>query len=628
MRSLGFTFVLALLATLVCGLAAWQWQGGNFDSLLGAAPTPVGQRLYPDFKPADVKHIQVRNNGVTANFHLSPEGWQASTPWPDRMDPRAAVNIINFTLGMRVEDLAEIDELDPPALGLGDTSINIRLENENKETLARYKIGRLSPWLATLEDIEKPVPTVFIQPQDSHRKNHIYTCTGDISPLFKDGLKYLRDHRPFYFNPIALQRIRIRADQGELTLARESHKHPWRVIKPLDLSTDPAEVKKLIEGLFELQALKLSDRASLTLPDANSLTKPSQIGLLSFGSEQETLLEIQAPETPDTRIVRATVSDRPGTVFDLPRLTEPDLVSLADLPLSVNELRDPTLTNLNIQSLRGIFIQPATGTEILISRTPPRPWMTTIDGLSQEANEERLFTLLKTVTEGRAIGFESDAATDLTPWGLHKPFLKIRFVGQDQQGLELIFGIDAKGGYFVHRPGTATVMRVDPSLIASIPVRPYEWRHSRLWSLDRVGLMAIDRTRAAEAPLEFRYTFNPEQWTATRAGQNVSAAIDPTRANFMLGILEGLKVTRWLSPTDEAATTALANPSLTFKIVEKATNDMGDFSGLLTREVQLAPGSTGPNPGFYYGRSTADPHPFLLDRDTYSKLAIDILEAE
>lgn len=81
-------------------------------------------------------------------------------------------------------------------------------------------------------------------------------------------------------------------------------------------------------------------------------------------------------------------------------------------------------------------------------------------------------------------------------------------------------------------------------------------------------------------------------------------------------------------PTDEAATTALANPSLTFKIVEKATNDMGDFSGLLTREVQLAPGSTGPNPGFYYGRSTADPHPFLLDRDTYSKLAIDILETE
>ena len=626
MRSLGFTFILAILAAVVCGLAAWQWKGGNFDSLLGAPPTSVGQRLYPSFSPADVKHIHVRHNGVSADFQLGPDGWQASAPWQDRMDPRAAVNIINFTLGMRVEDLAELDEIKPGSLGLAETAIQIRLENHKQETLARYKIGRLSPWLATVEDIEKPVPTVFIQPADANRKRHIYTCTGDISPLFKDGLKYLRDHRPFYFNPITLQRIRIRADQGELTLARDSQKHPWRVVKPLDLGTDPAEMKKLIEGLFELQALKLSDRASLTLPDASSLTKPGQIALLSFGSDQESVLEILPPDAPDSRIIRATISDRPNTVFDLPRLTEPDLVSLADFPLAVNELRDPTLTNLNIQSLRGIFIQPSTGAEILISRTPPRPWMTTIDGKSQEANEERLFTLLKTVTEGRATGFESDAATDLTPWGLHKPFLKIRFVGQDQQGLQLIFGIDGKGGYFVNRAGTATVMRVDPSLVAAIPVRPYEWRHSRLWSLDRVGLMAIDRTRATEAPLELRYTFNPEQWTARRAGDDLSASLDPTRANFMLSILEGLKVTRWLSPTDEAAATALATPSLRFKIVEKATNDLGDFTGLITREVHFAPGSSGPNPGFYYGRASSDSHPFLLDRDTYTKLALEILE--
>jgi hypothetical protein len=138
--------------------------------------------------------------------------------------------------------------------------------------------------------------------------------------------------------------------------------------------------------------------------------------------------------------------------------------------------------------------------------------------------------------------------------------------------------------------------------------------------------MAIDRTRATEAPLELRYTFNPEQWTARRAGDDLSASLDPTRANFMLSILEGLKVTRWLSPTDEAADTALATPSLRFKIVEKATNDLGDFTGLITREVHFAPGSSGPNPGFYYGRASSDSHPFLLDRDTYTKLALEILE--
>jgi hypothetical protein len=34
----------------------------------------------------------------------------------------------------------------------------------------------------------------------------------------------------------------------------------------------------------------------------------------------------------------------------------------------------------------------------------------------------------------------------------------------------------------------------------------------------------------------------------------------------------------------------------------------------------------GPNPGFYYGRLGTDPHPFLLDRDTYLKLATDLFD--
>lgn len=628
MRSLGFTLLLALLAALACGLAAWQWIGGNFDTVLGAPPTAVGQRIYDDFSAADVKHIQIRHNGITANFNLTADGWQAGTPWDDRMDPRAAVNIVNFTLAMRVEDRAEIDEVDMKSVGLSEGGVSIRLDNGKKEPLARYNIGRLSPWLATVPDIDAPVPTVFIETRDQSRKKHVYTCTGNILPLFKDNLKYLRDHRPFYFNPVTLQRIRIRAEQGELTLGRESPTRPWRVVKPLDLGTDPVAMKALIEGLFEFQALKLSDRSAVTLPDSSSLTKPGQIALTSFGSDSETILEIQPPESPDARLVRATVNNRPGTVFDLPLKPEPDLVSLADLPLAVNDLRDPTLTNLNIQSIRGILIQPATGTEILISRTPPQPWKVTIDGNAQEANEERLFTLLKTVTEGRAIGFESDAATDLTPWGLHRPFLKLRFLGQDNQGLELAFGIDGKGGYFVNRLGTPTVMRVDQALISSLPVRPYEWRHSRLWSLDRINLMAIERTLGTASPLDLRYSFNDEQWTAFRDGENQSARLEPSRANFMLGVLEGLKVTRWLSPTDESAAAALESPSMIFKVIEKATNDLGDFTGLTTREVRLAPGSAGPNPGFYYGRLSSDTNPFLLDRDTYGKLAVELLEAE
>ncbi len=642
MRSLGFTLILALLAVLVCGLAGWQLRQGNFDSVFGAPPTEIGARIYstysvaerkavPSFSPLEVKFIQVSQNSVEANFAWGENGWQCMQPWKDRMNPRAAVEIINFTLGMRVEDVAEVGEIDAQKAGLKENAVSIRLEGKNHEPLAKYKLGRQTPWLATFKEIETPVPTVFVQMRDAKKKDYIYSCTGDIGRWFTDGLKSLRDHRPFYFNPLNLRQIRILNGQDELTLGRETLKSPWRITKPQELATDPKAVKSLLEGLYQLQARNVSDRASVTLAPSGTLAKPGQIAILRFGSpgETETVLDISPPETPDSREVRATISDRPDAVFDLPLKPEPDTVSLADLPRAINDLRDSALINLNRASLRGVLIQPTNGQEILISRKLPSPWMTTIDGHSQEANEERLFTLLQTVMGGRAISFPTDAATDFTPWGLDKPFLKLHFMGpEDQPAIVLSFGLDGKGGYFVNRLGTTTVMRVDQSLISTLPVKAFEWRDSRLWSLDRNNLTVISRRSGSQPPLTLLYESNADEWTANCNAQDMTSMLVPARASFMLGILEGLKVTRWLSPDDESANKALLTPSLAFKIIENTTDDMFDVTGQLTLELFLAPGSSTQNPPFYYGRLGGDGQPFLLDRDHYQKLATELLERQ
>lgn len=626
MRSLAATFVLALAAAAICAMAGWQWRQGNFNPVFGTPPVPVGQRIYAGFTPAEVKHIRISDGTTNATFSLRDNGWQASTPWLDRMDPRAAVGIINFTLGLRVEDFTQEERVNPLKAGLKDNAISIRLENTNHDPLAKYKLGRVTPWKAEVDGIEQPVPTVYVLPRDVNHKHYIYCCTGDITTLFKDGLKFLRDHRPFYFNPVTLRQIRIRSQQGDLTLGRESPQAPWRIVKPLDLPTDPAAMKELLEGIYELQAVKVTDRPSPVPAAADSAVKTGLIALQAFGATKETVLEILPPESPEAREVKATVSDRPNTVFELPLKPEPGLVSLATLPLSVNDLRDATLTHLNIQSLRGIAIQPATGPGIVISRVPPHPWMAEIDGTEFEANEENLYALLKAITTTRAIGFESDAATDLTPWGLNRPFLTLKLLGQDNQGLELRFGMDGKGGLFVNRRGALTVMRVDESLVAAIAVRPYEWRHSRLWSLNRVYLQAIERKSAGAAPLFLKYRFKDEAWEATRDGRDVSGALDPARANFLLTTLENLKVARWLSPTDEAAAAALANPTLTLTVAEQTYDEDDKFTGIAIRTIALAPAAPGSQPAFYFGRLTTDSHPFLIHRDTYQKLGGELFE--
>ncbi len=646
MRSTGFTFILLLLAAVACGLAGWQLTGGNFDSVLGAPPTPVGQRIYseydavkkefvPSFNPPDVKHIRISQNGVIASFDLTDKGWQATTPWKDRMNPRAAVQIINFTLTMRVEDVADRDDVDAQKAGLGESGVDIRLEGDNHKPLARYKLGRTSPWMATVKDLDKPVRTVFVMPRDENHKSHVYTCTGDITELFKDGLKLLRDHHPFYFNPLALRTVRIKAEEGELTLARENPKAEWRVTIPDNLPTDRKAVVSLLEGLYELEALRLSDRAAVTPPAGSTPGKSWHIGLTSFGSDTETLLEISPPDAdaPDAKEVKATVSDRPGTVFDLPLKPDPNHISLASLPLAVNDLRNPKLTNISNESrelLRSIVVQPATGPEIVITRTPPQRWMVTVDGQPQEANEGRLAILLKLAVEARATGFVSDAATDFTPWGLDKPMIKVRFATENAaEAIQLSFGTDGKGNYFVNRVGTPTVMKVEQELVETIPRRPHEWRASRVWSLDRNNLRAIARKAGDEPPLMLLYDFKTEEWTANSNRADLTSSLIVARANYLLGILEGLSVTRWLSMNDESAEKALAKPSLAFKVFEDQTDEMGDVIGdRIVRDLILAPGSAVENPAFYYGRLGGDPQPFLLDRQTYEKLATDLIERE
>ncbi len=625
MRSTGFTLLLAFGAAIALTLAVWQWRQGGLEALLGSPPHPVGSRLYDSFTPAEVKHIRVHSGSVKAVFSLGENGWMASAPWEDRMDPRAAVAIIQFALGMRVEDVADADDVDDSNSGLGDNAVRIRLEGDGRETLADFRLGRVTPWRAEIEGYDEPVSTVFVQPRDPGRGRHIYIATGDITPLFRDGLKLLRDHAPFYFNPANLGKIRIRSQQGDLTLARAAHGAPWRVSKPLELATDPLAMKKLLESLFELRAMRVTDRAAAALPVIDGANKTTQITIASFGSGDETLLEIFPPENADERLTGAVVSDRPGTWFELPLKPEAGAVSLADLPLAMNELRDPVLTRLNIASLRRIEILPATGEPIRIERQPPGPWMTVIDGKAGEANERNLFELLKAVTSQRASAFESDAATDFSPWGLDRPILTLRFVGAENQGIELRFGLDPQGGLFVNRTGTPTVMRVDRSILATIAVRQHEWRHARLWSLSRVDLTGIERRIGDKPPLLLKYDFIAESWQATSGGEKLDDRLAPARANHMLSALEGLQVTRWLARDDAQAAAALLNPALAFKVVEKKIGGDGNFAGLSQRALRFAPG-TGQAAGFHYGTLDGEEHPFLIDTPAYNRLSLDLLE--
>lgn len=625
MRSFVSTTLLLITTATLGALVVWQMREGSLDRLLGAPPTELGERIYPDFKPDNVARICLRAGEAEAVFEKTQSGWVATTPWVDRMDYRATLAILTLANTTLAVDRIEREKLDPAAAGLAVGNTEINFQDASGESLAHFRLGRRTPWLHLTEGEDtQSIPTTYLLPLESGRKSHVYAATGDLSPLFKDGFRKLRDHRPLQFNPLGLGKIRILTGEGELTLGRAAPSAPWRIIKPLDLATDPATVKALLEGLFELQATKIAERSDLTLPSVTASAPGGQIALSHFGSEVETVLEILPADTPEAREVFATVSDRPETVFTLPLKAEAEIVSIADLPLTVNDLRDPTLTNLNIASIRGIAIETATTPTILISREPPAPWTATIGGKEQTANEQRLFDLLLAVTDTRALSFETDAAPDdLSPWGLDRPILTLVFLAENNQTLSISFGLDKRGGLFAKRKSSPVVMRLDNSFLTKIAVNAHDWRHARLWSFYKVDLTKLSLMQGEELPLELFYEDSDTSWKATRAGKDITADLDPARANFILTMLETLTVARWLAPGDEAAAIALAKPSLTFTTTENTVDDFGDISGAKIRTLILAPD---PATNVVYGKLSSDPSPFTLDANTFQKLSIPPLD--
>jgi hypothetical protein len=640
MRSISFTLLL-LCATVGLALAAvMRFSEGSLDRLFGARAAGPGDYLYR-FEPERIHRILLSGNGVKATCVYEQGIWRVTEPWSDRMDPTAADGILNFTLGTRAVDIIPDSKLDTAKAGLRDGTIGVRIEDREGNSLATYLLGRRTEWIHRDPETKKEDPTVFLRPLEDRHRGYTYATTGDIHFLFRDGLRHLRDHHPFFFNPLALESVRIHKPDAELVLSRENSASPWRITKPLDnLRTDPDAVKKLLSDLYLLRALKVADRSEVSLP-ADDVNGRQRIALRHFGQKEEVVMEILPPATPEADTVFATVSDRPGTVFELrlkplaapapaegapaPEPVADDTVPLAGLPDTVNELRNQMLTNIDVESLQGILISPATSEEILLAREKGKRWLVRRpDGRLAPLNELSLYRLLKAITGTKVAGFVSDAAVNLEPYGLDRPALKLSFVSFGSDRVDLLFGLSRDGVWHVMRAGVPTVMKLDDTFITEVATRSWQWRDPAVWSFSSIDLLNLERRMEGSPPLQLTYESIAETWVAVENGTDRSAELATERADRLLQALARLQCDTWLGPDDANASAALAAPVLRFEIglVERDAN--AERKGVRRRELLLAPASDSPLNRVFYGRIDGEPQPFLMSADAVSRLTVDL----
>jgi hypothetical protein len=638
MRSIPFTLLLLVVTAGLSIAAVMRLKEGNLSRFFGPPTIAIGEYLYR-FEPKDIHRIHLAGNGVKAECVFEKGQWRMVKPWNDRMDPRAANAILQFTLSTEVTDIIPKGKLDTAKAGLREGTIGIRIENRRDERLATYLLGRKTAWIHRDSETKEETPTVFIQPQDEQSEDYTYVCTGDIHPLFKDGFRHLRDHHPFLFNPTAIESIRLQGSEGELLLSRADVKSPWRIAKPLELRTDPAAVKKLIEDLFHLRALKIAERADVTLPAEDGAKEHQKIAIKHFNQLEEVTLEIFQPATAAANTTFATISDRPGIVFELPLkpiaadvvenkpgtpAVDYSIVSLAGLPDTVNELRNAMLTNIDIDSLQSIHISPRTSGEIFITREKDQAWQFSDGDGMRPLNELALFRLLKALTQAKVAGFATDAAVNLTPYGLDRPLLSLRFSSFGKEKFTLIFGQSTDGTWHAMRTGIPTVVKLDATFIREISIYPWQWRHTAIWSIPPVDLFGIQRIMEGRPSLDLEYSLTSATWRASEGGIDRNAELATNRAERLVKLLTELQCETWLAPDDTAAIAALAKPALSYILLVKAYDDQANYTGITRRVLHIAPASDRPDNATFYARIDQKSAPFLLGRETLLRLAVDL----
>lgn len=638
------TILLALLATILGGLVLVHTDGKYSASLFGVPAIEPENPLFEVAKLDQVRRIALSNSeGVQATFRISDNHWVAETPWKDRADPLFIRSLFQFTAGLKVQEVLPRKDLDLEKFGIKKGSIRITMLDAQGKKICDYRLGRQAAWHVPTDDGQKTLTTNYIRVMDKELRHNIYLCStevGQINALFNNNFSRFRDHHPFYFSHKYLDKARIQNTEGEVVISRNSLRAPWSITKPLDLQVDPKALSEFFTNLVRLTAIKVEDRANVTLPTAEDNAAHSrQIAIHSRGMDKDFTLSIYPPANEDDTVALATMSNRPDTIFYLPITSNiPDTISLSQFQTGVNDLRSKTMTNINGPQLESIIIRPLGRPPTLITRTKQTTWRVLRSKGYEVANENSIIDLLTAVTRDKIEKFVTDAATDLTPYGLNNPKLLLGFNFFNKKSpIRLAIGRGPDGEkIFAHLIGTPNIWEISQETYGKIAIHPWQWRTSHVWHIPKIDIDHIEIIKKGQDPIGLQYAHFSKKWTATR-GQgdqmtDATADMNPNRANILLSNLESLTTNQWIGPTHPLATKALQSPDTIIRIRVKQIDDQGNQTTPITKTLKIA--HTRGKLIYFAKIDTTPAGPdsegeasyFLLDPETVTKLYVNLFK--
>jgi hypothetical protein len=323
------------------------------------------------------------------------------------------------------------------------------------DDLAKFGLDKPDP-LVRLVAGDEPLPELRVG-RNTTVGGKTYVRRGDepavllVASAVRAGLDKrvddLRDKKLLDFKDDAVTKVAITRGDSVVTLVRKE-KDVWTV-DPGGHPADLTEVRSYLSSLRSARAVGFADDAPADLVPFGLDLPRLRVGVYTGGDTpaQELLLGAEMTEKEQKRIY-AKRGDRPGVVT----LGEWTLRSLDKTP---GQLRDKTVLAFDTASVGTITLERSDGQGFVVVRDGAG-WK--FEGGGDETPQGAVIQrLLDDVRDLRGAEIASEAATDLAPFGLDAPSLRIALADKDGKDLGTVLATKKDVTYYTMRAGTPTV---------------------------------------------------------------------------------------------------------------------------------------------------------------------------
>ncbi len=142
----------------------------------------------------------------------------------------------------------------------------------------------------------------------------------------------------------------------------------------------------------------------------------------------------------------------------------------------------------------------------MLTRTKKTTWRVLRKKGYEAANENAVIALMTAVTRDKVEKFVTDAATDLSPYGLNTPMIQLGFLSFNNEGMRLAIGREPKGEkIYAHIVGKPNIWKISDETLSKISIHPWQWRTAHVWHIPPVDIKQIEIEKKGQPPVTLYY---------------------------------------------------------------------------------------------------------------------------